>query len=413
MKNFFFSPTPTIVFSHLRWEFVTQRPQHIMTRLGQHGPVIFVEEPVEGPPVESSEEVKHSSKALHSKRAKQARIFSGAKNVTVVQPYAKWENYTTEVGSLVRQIIQEKKWKTPRLWFYSPMFVEMIDQVPHQQVIFDCMDELSAFLDAPQELIQNEQLLLSKSDIVFTGGRSLYESKRRFHNNAHCFPSSVDQKHFEQALSKKTTLPVDIAHIPGPIVGFYGVIDERLDLKLLSQLADLNPQVSFVVIGPVVKINHSDLPQQKNIHYLGGKDYSQLPSYLKAFDITMMPFALNESTKFISPTKTLEFMAAQKPIISTAIKDVAEVYPREVAVVQNSLEFTAAIRSYLSESVSARKLRHKLQAEVIKKTSWDNTVKEMLSVMKKADHKLQLESNYSHESQESNVQGVFTTRFAT
>lgn len=378
MKNFISSQSPIIVFSHLRWEFVTQRPQHIMTRLAKNTPVLFVEEPVPTP--DDSVDLP-------------ARIFKPAKNVTVVQPYVDG-SYTEQVGKLVRQISRKQRWGKAKLWFYSPMFVEMIDQIPHTQVIYDCMDELSAFLGAPQELIMNERVLMSKADIVFTGGRSLYESKKQLHDNVFCFPSSVDRAHFEKAHSARTDVPGDIKHINKSCVGFYGVIDERLDLELLEQISNQSPEVDFVVIGPVVKIDQSKLPQKENIHYLGSKRYEELPGYLKWFDVAMMPFALNESTKFISPTKTLEFMAAKKPIISTPIKDVAEIYKDEVAIVKNSLEFTAALHVLLNETSKARSLREERQEKVVESTSWDKTVQTMENLMDESELQ-QKEQHYS------------------
>jgi len=368
MEYFSLSQPPVVVFSHLRWEFVTQRPQHLMKRFSKHAQVLFVEE------------------SIPSDRKSPAHIFSPSKNITVMQPIVSSDKYTIQVGKLIRNFMKQNKWDTPRLWFYSAMFVDMLYQVPHTQVIYDCMDELSAFLGAPESLVMNERLLLSKADTVFTGGKSLYESKRRLHDHVHCFPSSVDKHHFEKALvSKKTSSPKDIERIPGKKVGFYGVIDERIDLNLLQELAVLNPDISFIMIGPVVKIAVNSLPNQKNIFYLGGKSYDQLPQYLKEFDIAMMPFALNNSTKFISPTKTLEFMAAKKPIISTPITDVAKIYPQEVTIAENSLEFSKAIRAYLAESVAAKKTREHRQTIVIDQTSWDATAKEMESIMTKTE----------------------------
>jgi glycosyltransferase involved in cell wall biosynthesis len=375
MKNFL-SNSPYIVFSHLRWDFVTQRPQHIMNRLAKSSQIIFVEEPIEPEDGEGG----------------LVKMFKPSKNITVIQPLVQWSEYTEKIGKFLRQHIRRQKWQKPRLWFYSPMFVEMAFEIPHSLIVHDCMDELSAFLGASPELLKNEHRLLEKADIVFTGGRSLYNSKKRLHDNVHCFPSSVDKEHFVQALLPKVKIPTEMRDIPEPRVGFYGVIDERVDFDLIAELAYLNPLVSFVMIGPVVKVDYAILPQRKNIYYLGGRNYSELPNYLKSFDIAMMPFALNKSTEFISPTKTLEFMAAKKPIISTAITDVAEVYPKEVTIVQNSLEFTSAIRSYLNESASARRLRQRQQTNVVEKTSWDRTVAEMEKMMNKAEQNIEQKS---------------------
>lgn len=243
------------------------------------------------------------------------------------------------------------------------------------------MDELSGFKGASPELINQEKQLLEQADVVFTGGKSLYESKKRFHAAVYCFPSSVDRKHFEKVLSPETTIPADVASLPHPIAGYYGVIDERLDLELLARAAQALPNITFLMIGPVVKISEEDLPRAKNLVYTGSKPYEQLPAYLKAIDIAMMPFALNAATEFISPTKTLEFMAAYKPIVSTPIRDVVSEYSREVAVVKTPEEFAEAIEKYVTENPEQTKQREQLEEAVLQKTSWDQTVSAMKKII--------------------------------
>jgi glycosyltransferase involved in cell wall biosynthesis len=191
--------------------------------------------------------------------------------------------------------------------------------------IYDAMDELSKFRFAPPKLLELEQELIDKANIVFTGGSSLYEAKKDRHDNVHCFPSSVDRAHFAKARARQFD-PADQEDLPRPRLGFYGVIDERFDTELLAKVAELRPNWSFVMLGPVVKISEEDLPKRHNIHYLGGKTYDQLPLYLSGWDVALMPFAMNESTQFISPTKTPEYLAGGRPVVSTPIKDVVRHY---------------------------------------------------------------------------------------
>jgi glycosyltransferase involved in cell wall biosynthesis len=374
-----------IVFSHLRWEFVWQRPQHIVQRLSKNSRILFVEEPI---PFTKGEEGT-------------AHIYNPAKNITVLQPKIKWENFPEELLELIQQQSEKLAFHLPVLWFYSPMFVDLTESLSHSLVVFDCMDELSAFAGAPQSLLDKEEHLLNIADVVFTGGRSLYEAKRKRASNVYCFPSSVDREHFAQATKKNVTLPVDMERIPHPIVGFYGVIDERMDLHLLSKVAKELPQASFVLLGPTVKIDTAALPQRENIYYLGQKSYAELPQYLKYFDVAMMPFALNSATKFISPTKTLEFMAAYKPIVSTPIYDVVRSYPQEVAIAKNAKQFSQAIQTYLTEKKKSKKLREALQKRVIKQTSWDLTVYSMEKIINNL--LLQYEAKYQNVSDVSSA----------
>lgn len=350
-----------VVFSHLRWEFVTQRPQHIIERLTKRNRrILFVEEPI----------------SHNVSQRGTARIISPSKNVTVLQPKVSPGNFS-QLHDVIKKYSPKNFSSSPMVWFYSAAFVSILEYLDYSAVIYDCMDELSQFRGAPASLVSQEKQLLSIADVVFTGGKSLFESKKRLHPSVYCFPSSIDTTHFAKALSKHTKIPADIAKIKQPIVGFYGVIDERLDLQLIAEVAKLLPLVSFAMIGPVVKINEADLPVAKNIHYLGAKKYSQLPAYLKGFSVAFMPFALNKATEFISPTKTLEFMAAYKPIVSTPIYDVKRDYSKEVRIVESSSQMAAAITAYLNESSSARRHRVNLQNTVLSKTSWDETVESM------------------------------------
>lgn len=360
------SSQPIVVFSHLRWNSVTQRPQHVLKRLSTHHPIVFVEEPID-------HEVKDKGTALSIEQVEE--------NITVLQPRISWDDMTQELAPILEDYFVETGISDPILWFYSPMFIDIADTLSYSKIVYDCMDELSAFLGAPQSLLAKEEKLLQLCDVVFTGGKSLYESKRQRHSNVHCFPSSVDEKHFKKVFMSSTPVPSDISTIKPPVVGFYGVVDERLDLSLIEQIAIKRPEVSFVIIGPVVKINPASLPVQKNIHYLGKKDYAELPSYLKAFDIAMMPFALNDATRFISPTKTLEFMAAKKPIISTAIYDVVRDYSHVVSIVSTVEAFSQAITAYLEETKSQCSKREQHQEAVIAQTSWDRTAAAMQNLI--------------------------------
>lgn len=340
-----------VVFCHLRWDFVYQRPQHIISRFAEGSRVLLIEEPWRREN-ESGSRLQKISDTLH-----------------ILQPNV---NSIEEIGQVLPEYISNMDIATG--WFYSAAFVPLLSYFNFGTTIYDCMDELSLFKDAPKKLIEQEKYLVANADIVFTGGKSLYDSKVQLHDNVYCFPSSVDQDHFAKALNG-VALPDDIVNIPAPIVGYFGVIDERIELDLLLATAALKPDVSFVMIGPLAKIGENDLPRLHNIHYLGMKDYKELPGYLKAFTVAMMPFALNDATKYISPTKTLEYMAAGKPIISTAIKDVVRDYKSCVQIVGTPQEFAAAIDQEIT-GIQDPMMKYEYM-EILKNTSWDSTVIKM------------------------------------
>jgi UDP-galactopyranose mutase len=268
------------------------------------------------------------------------------------------------------------------LWFYTPMAMDFAAHLEPQATVFDCMDELSAFKFAPPELIENEKRLLEKADVVFTGGQSLYEAKKDKHAKVFAFPSSIDVPHFRQAREIDEE-PSDEKSIPHPRFGFCGVIDERMDIEMLGKMAELRPDWHFVMIGPVVKIADEELPRRENIYYLGGKDYKDLPAYLSGWDVALMPFAINESTKYISPTKTPEYLAAGLPIVSTAIRDVVRPYGENgfVQIASTAEEFVAACEKALTEPSSDRLQK---TDEFLSYNSWDKTWSEMTRLIDEA-----------------------------
>ncbi len=301
-----------IVLSHLRWDFVFQRPQHLLSRAARDYDIRFVEEPIwtdaAAPGVDTS---------------------ARDGGICVVQPTLPDGTAPATAMAHQRSVLDAlvARCKGPViLWYYTPMALDFSRHIAADAIVFDKMDELSAFHNAPPLLLALEQELLDTADVVFTGGASMHEAAAHRHANIHCFPSSIDAPHFAAARAGGLAEPTDQTAIAEPRIGFFGVIDERFDADLLGKLAVLAPTMQFVMIGPVVKIDPASLPQAPNIHWLGGKTYAELPAYLAGWAAGLMPFAINDATRFISPTKTPEFLAAGLPVVSTAIRDVVRPY---------------------------------------------------------------------------------------
>jgi UDP-galactopyranose mutase len=346
-----------ICLSHLRWDFVYQRPQHLLSRAAQNRRVFFLEEPIFDSEVPRLDTSKRDGELYIAV----PHLPQDCDDVTV----------TAMLRELTDDLLLQEHIKDYVLWYYTPMALAFTRHLQPLAVVYDCMDELSAFKGAPPAMQEREAELFGLADLVFTGGQSLYEVKCRQHSNVHAFPSSVEVAHFAQARTIHTE-PEDQRQIPQPRLGFFGVIDERMNLGLLSHLADMRPDWHLVMIGPVVKINPEDLPQQKNIHYLGGKSYTELPGYLAGWDVAMMPFALNESTRFISPTKTPEYLAAGKPVISTSIRDVIRPYGELglVRIADTAEQFVKAAEAAMAEDAKDRIP----QADAfLSRLSWDRT----------------------------------------
>jgi UDP-galactopyranose mutase len=347
-----------ICFSHLRWNFVFQRPQHLLTRCARESRrLYFFEEPI-------YEDGGHPQ--LH---------ITDSRGIRVVVPHLPGGIAERAANAAQRELlddlIEREQIGEHIAWYYTPMALPFSEHLRPAAVVYDCMDELSSFKGAPTVLKDREAALLARADLVLTGGQSLYEAKRHQHRNIHPFPSSVDVDHFAQARRIRTE-PADQAGIPHPRLGFFGVIDERMDVDLVDMVAAARPDWHLVLLGPVVKIDAALLPRRPNIHYLGSKTYDELPQYIAGWDVALLPFARNEATRFISPTKTPEYMAAGKPIVSTSIRDVVRPYGQQglVRIADEAPAFVDACAAAMAEDASER-IR---QADAfLRQTSWDGT----------------------------------------
>lgn len=363
-----------IVLSHLRWDFVFQRPQHLLTRAARDFDVVFIEEPL----------IKGDKPGVEASRR--------ASGVTVVQPTLPENTPEAEAllhqGDIAESYADAAGSRPVYLWYYTPMALAFGHRIAADVVIFDKMDELSSFAFASPQLRALEGALMDSADVVFTGGRSLYAAAKGRNRNLHCLPSSIDAAHFAQARSFTRAEPADLAALPHPRIGYFGVIDERMDLDLVDEVAALRPDWQFVMVGPVVKIDPATLPRAANIHWLGGRDYARLPDYLAHWDLGWMPFALNEATRFISPTKTPEFLAAGLPLMSTPIHDVVEPYGRlgHVEIASHAAQMVAAGDSLLAADASmpARAKRLARVDRYLAGNSWDATWASMLALINAA-----------------------------
>lgn len=360
-----------ICFSHIRWNFVYQRPQHLMSRFAVYNRVFIIEEP----------------QVSGDKDFYEIKKDPAVSNLWVVNLSLSQENSSVKrnntLKALLDSLVYANDIKNYIAWYYTPMALAYSDHLHSSLIVYDCMDELSAFRFAPPELRKLEMELFECADLVFTGGHSLYEAKKNLHKNIHPFPSSIDKAHFQSARIKETE-PVDQFNIPHPRFGFYGVIDERFHISLIDQLSSLRPEWQFIFIGPIIKIDAATLPVKENVHYLGSKTYQELPIYLSGWDVAILPFELNESTRYISPTKTPEYLAGGKPVISTSIRDVVSPYG-DMGLVQ--IADTAGEFINAAERIFYEKDKTKWRAKVDKYLdglSWNKTWHNMTNLIEEA-----------------------------
>ncbi|MFN2646380.1 MAG: glycosyltransferase [Burkholderiales bacterium] len=327
--------SPIVVHCHLRWDFVWQRPQQIFSRLAAEQRVLFLEEPCY--------EGTQATLRLTEPQPGIVRV------VPILPERMPVDDECAIVLPLVRAALERHpllagEFDSPIQWFYSPMTApDFIGQLGETCVVYDCMDELANFRFAPPDIQEREAFLLQHADVVFTGGQQLFEAKSRRHRNVHFYGCGVDAAHFARARSEATPVPSALAKLPRPVLGYFGVIDERLDYPLIARLAEAFPEGSVAMVGPLAKVNAAELPQAPNLHWLGQQSYAALPGFVKGFDICLMPFALNEATRYINPTKTLEYMAAGKPIVSTAVPDVVRQFSSIVELADSREDFVRGV----------------------------------------------------------------------
>ncbi|MFT4040121.1 MAG: glycosyltransferase [Thermomicrobiales bacterium] len=356
-----------VAFSHLRWDFVWQRPQQILSRLAAETPVLFVEEPIGGA----------SEDTLHLR-------LEGP--VTVAQPQLRdlprgphdSDAGNARIAALLEPLLADERDLT--VWYYTPMALGALPAaITPALTVFDAMDDLASFRFAPPQMRAREAHMMREADLVFTGGPTLYRQRQHRHPRVSCFPSGVDRAHF--ATPRPSAAAAALARIEGPVIGFYSVLDERLDTELVAAIADQRPEWTFALIGPLAKITAADLPVRPNIVHFGMQQYADLPGVLAEFDIAMMPFALNDATRAISPTKTLEFFAGGKPVVSTPVADVVELYRTATHIAATPQEFVAAIEEMLGWGPAEYAAWRTEADRLLAAHDWDQIVAEMSAAM--------------------------------
>lgn len=373
-----------LCLAHLAWDFVWQRPQHILSRIARSWPVLYVDEPRASLPAGSPPRLKPV-----------AREDGVAAWQPLFPPTNAPREWRAHYWQVVRDLLLAEGWVTEYdgrmtarrplvLWFYTPIPYYFVDLVPAAAVVYDVMDEFSGFKGAAADLPEREAALLARADVVFAGGRSIHEYKRQLRPEAMLFPSGVDAAHFAQALDGRTSVAPELAGLPRPVLGYYGVIDERIDLPLLARLAAAEPAWTIAMVGPVRKIDEDDLPCASNIHYFGQQSYERLPAFLKGFDVCLMPFAGNAATRRISPTKALEYMAAHKPVVSSPVPDVVANWSEIVWIADSAAGFAGAVREILTEPFAHKAERARREREVIARNGWDGIAAQMQQYVEKA-----------------------------
>jgi glycosyltransferase involved in cell wall biosynthesis len=359
---------PIIALCHLSWNWVWQRPQQFLSRLAKTHPVLFVETYCTETPT----------------TIVKLRSADGHPNVTICEmhlPASRWNDgkfIDRERRRALRSALSnelEGRFDDAILWFNDPMAVTAFaGHLDESLIVYDCMDELSQFKGAPPALIEREYELLEVADVVFCGGRKMRDKRLPINSNSHFYGTGVDIRHFGTALSPNLAVDPEIAALKGPVLGYFGVVDERIDYELLGALADANPNWHVVMVGPTTKVDPANFPKRRNLHFIGSRPYAQLPAITKGFSVCLMPFARNEATEYINPTKALEYMATGRPVVSTALDEVKSNFSGVARIARTHSEFISMCRSEVDSPSDSRIARGiKLAAE----NTWDAIVGKM------------------------------------
>lgn len=359
------STPPIIALCHLSWDWVWQRPQQFLSRLAQTHRVLFVETYCSDTPATRVE----------------LRTPAEQPGVTVCQmhlPAARWSDgkfIDRERRHALQRVLATDlagQFDDAILWFNDPMAVTAFaGHLDEALIVYDCMDELSQFNGAPPALLERERELLELADVVFCGGRKMRDRRLPLNPNCHFYGTGVDCGHFGAARSAGLPVAPELAQLDGPVLGYFGVIDERIDYDLLAALAEANPRWHLAMVGPTAKVDPANFPQRPNLHWLGGRPYAQLPALTKGFSVCLMPFALNAATEYINPTKALEYMAAGRPVVSTALDEVKSNFGSVARIARSHQEFIELCRR---EVAAPSKLRIARGLRLAADNTWDAIV---------------------------------------
>jgi glycosyltransferase involved in cell wall biosynthesis len=341
-----------VVLSHLRWDWVWQRPQHLISRIGRGRRVFFVEEPL---PVEGLAAPRLVTLDAGPVTREWLEV-PGQPNTHVGFTDARATTYFAELSNLLGVPAGARD-----VWLYTPLALDLALGLVPRLLVYDVMDDLASFALAPPELLLKQQQALHEAGVVFTGGRSIHRGVAGRNPRTFLFPSGVDVEHYQPARALRTARSRRVA-------GYVGVIDERIDLGLVADLAAALPDWEIQMVGPVCKIDEATLPQAPNIAYLGQQPYEKLPDVMGGFDVALMPFALNDATRSISPTKTLEYLAAGLPVVSSRVPDVVSDFSEFVRLEDDGAGFAAACQEVVEHDTAERDAR---LAPVLERYRWD------------------------------------------
>jgi glycosyltransferase involved in cell wall biosynthesis len=353
-----------VVLSHLRWDWVWQRPQHLVSRIGAGRRTWFVEEPLPvaglaAPRLRTADAGAVTRVWLEVPGEPGTHVGFGDPRAA---SYAVGLLAVLGVPAAARDV-----------WLYTPMALDLARALVPRLLVYDVMDDLASFAWAPPELLLRQRQALAEATVVFTGGRSIHRGVAAHRpDGVHLFPSGVDVEHYVPARALRS------ADRSRPVAGYVGVVDERLDLDLLAGLADALPDWEVRLVGPVAKIDPADLPYRPNLVLAGKQPYEALPSVMASFDVALMPFALNDATRSISPTKTLEYLVAGLPVVSTRVPDVVTDFGAFVRLADDAATFADACRAVRDDDPADRDRR---LAPLLARYRWDRIANEMARLM--------------------------------
>jgi glycosyltransferase involved in cell wall biosynthesis len=276
----------------------------------------------------------------------------------------------------IRRALRQLHFGQPITWTFLPTSADVVRTLGEKLVVYQCVDEYSAFSDAAPEIRSLEEELLVKSDLVLVCSSALLEAKQRFNPRTHLVTHGVDYEHFRRASEDATPVAPELRDIPRPILGFHGLLADWVDLELIAELARKRPDWSIVLIGRV-DTDLTPLRELHNVHLLGHRPYSRLPEYLRGFDVALLPFVCNELTRNANPLKLREYLAAGLPVVAAPLPEIAR-FSGLVSLASTADEYIREITTLLEQGLIGPS-RHR--SEKVAGESWDSKLAEIESLL--------------------------------
>ncbi len=375
---------PDILYFGNDWFAENRTSSHHIARWLAKGHRVYY---IECPGLRAPKGTGHDLKKIWSKLGRFARgakpVEGGLKVRTLLQvPLHRFALVRRLNRSLILVTLRWLMWREgirrPITWFMIPHLSSVVGELGERFSVYYCIDDYSALPDVNPDVVRAmDEELTRKADLVFVASDTLLDRKCALNPRTRVSPHGVDFEHFARAQDDRLPVPTDVASLPQPVIGFFGLIERWIDLDLVDFLAERRPEWTFVLIGRVA-VPEDQLPRRSNIHFLGKRSYSDLPAYGKMFDAAIIPYRLTRQVLHANPIKLREYLAMGKPIVSVSTPEIDK-YADVVEIAHSREEYLAKLDAVLARPPAPEEIRRRMDR--VASESWDARLQEVLEVV--------------------------------